>query len=438
MSRQPGKPAHRPADTGADAAGLPRSAWLVPLLMTLAVQSAASFLVRLPPIVAPILFVERGIGASAIGYLSGIGMAGSMAFLLLGAPLMARVGSVRTLQLGLIGGAIGAALIAVPSTALLVLGVFLMGLGYGPSVPASSDILRRFAPPNRQGLVFSIKQSGVPIGGMLGGAILPPLIGFGGLETALLFSGAVALLVAAGIEPVRSRVEPDGAGGSPLNFRSFVSAENLTDPIRALLSTEGLVRLSLSGLTLAISQGVWLAFLVTVFVDRAGMSLVAAGTLFAIMQAAGIVGRIALGWVADRTGSAVATLKAATGLSALCTLALAFIGPETSWPLLAALCLVAGATVTGWNGVQVSEVARLSPPGRVREAAAGATLLLFSGYAAGPAIFALFVEITGSYTGPLLAVAALTAASVLLPGGARPKGPVTAPGRSGSPEPPAR
>lgn len=388
-------------------------------MMTLAVQSAASFLIRLPPIVAPILFVDRGIGTSAIGYLSGIGMIGSMTFLLLGAPLMARVGSVRTLQIGLIAGALGAVLMAVPSSALLVGAVFLMGLGYGPSVPASSDILRRFAPQNRQALVFSVKQAGVPIGGMVGGAVLPPLIGFGGLEACLITSGLIALFVAAGIEPVRNRVEPGGAGGVPLTLRSFISAENLTEPIRALRDTEGLVRLALSGLTLAISQGVWLAFFVTIFVDRLAMSLVAAGTLFAIMQGAGIVGRIALGWVADRIGSAVITLKVATVLSAGCTLALAFVGPGTPWLVLAALSLVAGTTVTGWNGVQVAEIARLSPPDRVRASAAGATLLLFSGYVIGPALFALAVEASGSYTGPLIAVAALTAASALLPGGGK-------------------
>lgn len=422
-----------PAGPGARANG-----WLVPLLMTLAVQSAASFLIRLPPIVAPILFQDRGIGSTAIGYLSGIGMIGSMAFLLLGGPLMARVGSVRTLQLGLVGGALGAAMIAVPSTALLVFGVFLMGLGYGPSVPASSDILRRAAPPNRQALVFSIKQSGVPIGGMIGGAILPPLIGIGGLAACLVASGLVALVVAIAIEPIRSRVEPEAASGAPLTLRSFVSAETLTGPIRALLDTEGLVRLALTGLTLAVSQGVWLAFFVTIFVDKIGLSLVAAGTLFAIMQAAGIVGRIALGWVADRIGSAVLTLKAATALSAICTLVLALVGTQTPWPVLVALSIVAGATVTGWNGVQVSEVARLSPPGRLREAVAGATMLLFSGYVVAPAIFALAVEATGSYTGPLIAVAVLTAASVLLPGGTAGRDRITPAGRSGPPEPPAR
>ena len=412
--------------------------WLTPLLMTLAVQSAASFLIRLPPVVAPILFLDRGLDSTAIGYLSGIGMVGSMAFLLMGAPLMARVGSVRTLQLGLAGGAIGVALIAVPSPALLVAGVFLMGLGYGPSVPASSDILRRAAPQDRQALLFSIKQSGVPIGGMLGGALLPPLIGLGGLAACLVASGIVALAVAACIEPVRKRIEPGEAGGAPLTLRSFVSADNLTVPIRVLMSTGGLVRLSLSGLTLAVSQGVWLAFLVTILVERLGMSLVAAGTLFAIMQAAGIVGRIALGWVSDRIGSASATLKATTALSALCTLILALIGPESSWALLVALSLVAGATVTGWNGVQVAEVARLSPPGLVREASAGATLLLFSGYVVGPAIFALFVASSGSYTGPLYAVAALTAASILLPGGTRPRERIMPPGSDNSPAPPER
>jgi hypothetical protein len=78
-------------------AGTPGRAWLAPLLLTLAVQSVASFLLRLPPTVGPILTAERGVSPAAVGYLSGAAMIGSMLFLLAGAPLMERVGSVRTL-----------------------------------------------------------------------------------------------------------------------------------------------------------------------------------------------------------------------------------------------------------------------------------------------------------------------------------------------------
>jgi predicted MFS family arabinose efflux permease len=219
------------------------------------------------------------------------------------------------------------------------------------------------------------------------------------------------------VQPVRRRIDPAVPAGPPLTWRRFVNFDNVAQPILVLRTTPGLVRLAASGTTLAVSQGVWIAFLVTILVERFGMTLVAAGSIFAVMQMAGIVGRIGLGWIADRIRSGTATLRAAAILSAACTLVLALLPAGAPTGLVVLLCGVAGATVTGWNGVQISEVARLSPPGRVRETAAGATLLLFVGYVLGPVLFALAVEPTGGYMVPLLAVAALTAASALVPRG---------------------
>ena len=50
-----------------------------------------------------------------------------------------------------------------------------IGLGYGPITPASSQVLARTTPPARMALTFSIKQTGVPAGAALAGAVLPAL-----------------------------------------------------------------------------------------------------------------------------------------------------------------------------------------------------------------------------------------------------------------------
>ena len=58
---------------------------------------------------------------------------------------------------------------------LLALAPLVIGLGYGPITPASSHVLARTAPPSRMALTFSIKQTGVPAGAALAGALLPAL-----------------------------------------------------------------------------------------------------------------------------------------------------------------------------------------------------------------------------------------------------------------------
>ena len=67
---------------------------------------------------------------------------------------------------------------------LVLLGGFVVGLGYGPATPASSVILVRTAPREIFSLVFSIKQTGVPAGGVLAGLVVPVLRDVDGLSFA--------------------------------------------------------------------------------------------------------------------------------------------------------------------------------------------------------------------------------------------------------------
>jgi MFS family permease len=141
-------------------------------------------------------------------------------------------------------------------------------------------------------------------------------------------------------------------------------------------------------------------------VEKRGLDLVLAGTVFAGMQLAGVVARILLGWVADRTGNALANLVAQGFGAGAAILALALLPADAGfWPLalIAVLCGFFGAS---WNGISLAEVARLAPPGKVAEATAGSTIFVFLGYVAGPSIFATLVSLTGSWTLPQILVAA--------------------------------
>jgi len=57
----------------------------------------------------------------------------------------------------------------------MVLASMLIGIGYAFNNPASSHILKRVTPPRLRNLVYSIKQAGVPVGGILAALVMPPL-----------------------------------------------------------------------------------------------------------------------------------------------------------------------------------------------------------------------------------------------------------------------
>ena len=107
-------------------------------------------------------------------------------------------------------------------------------------------------------------------------------------------------------------------------------------------------RIVLVGGVFAVSQACWFTFAVTYLVTELGYPLALAGMVFAAMQAAGVMGRVALGIIADRTSSEL-TLAAVALLSAAATAVFAFVGLD--WPVwsIVLLLVVAGATVSGWN-----------------------------------------------------------------------------------------
>jgi MFS family permease len=74
-------------------------------------------------------------------------------------------------------------LLAVTATAtvlplLLMLATLSIGIGYGLTNPTSAQVLSQHASERHRGLIFSIKQTGVPIGVALAGLLIPIFLGW--------------------------------------------------------------------------------------------------------------------------------------------------------------------------------------------------------------------------------------------------------------------
>jgi MFS family permease len=393
--------------------------WLKVLAATLLLQVVVAFLSRVAPTIAPYLMVEAGLPSSAIGHLSAVGTLGSMAFMLAGAPLIRRAGSIRILQVGTVIAAVGAVLFLVPHAAAAILAVALIGVGYGPSPAAGSDILNRYAPADRRNLIFSIKQAGVPMGGIVAGLVLPPvLLGFGiaGVVACCVILGILAVAL---VEPVRAEIDAERQTAQRIDFASIFAADNLTAPLRAVTRSAAISRMAWAGACFAVSQGTWMAFFVTYLVVRLDYSLASAGIMFALLQATGVAGRIILGWIADRLQAGTLVLAVAGVASALCSTGLA--SAETDWPrsLLIALVAISGIAVSSWNGVQMAEIVRATPAAEIHTTVAGATMVIFVGYVVGPALFSVLIGMTGRYDLGFIAVAGIALVGTFLAFGAR-------------------
>ena len=370
--------------------------WISVIVVILVLQTVSATLGRLVPVAGPAFTAEFGWDESWVGYLMAANIVGALFALTAGIGVMRRFGGVRTLQWSLIAGAAALLLYLVPSIGLALLASALVGLGNGTANPAGSEVLTRHTPAAHRNLMFSVKQAGVPLGGVLGGLAIPPLIEAMGWRLAAavvcVFCIAAVLLTL----PFQSRIDPPPDSRVQQSLLSFRLTDILV-PLRSLSRGTRMWRASWVGFLLAVPQAAWITFVVTYLVIALGQSLSTAGLVFAVMQTSSVLGRVGLGWIADRVASGPTTLMIAAVGSAVSTILLGFSSP--AWPLWAfmALAAFAGILVSGWNGVQIAEVARRSPPELIGETSAGSVILIFMANMLTPVAFAAFVALTARY-----------------------------------------
>jgi MFS family permease len=368
--------------------------WLLALGATLLVQSTASFMGQCLPVVAPLLTAGAGVAPERIGNLASVTSLGTVLFLTFGSALLARMGPVRMLQAGSGLAALGLLIAASGWWPALVVAALLLGIGYGPTPPAGSRILAATAPPAHRTLIFSIKQAGAPAGGALAGLIVAPFAARFGWPAALMLAILAGVLTAAAIAPLRAMMDSERDPARPIHPRALFHRRNLLAPLAALRPGSGLRSITVLAVSFSLVQGTLFSLSVTYLTQR-GLGLGEAGLVYACLQTAGVVARVLLGWLADRTGRPALNLALQGFVAAAAVTAYAFIPEGASVALMAAIAAAAGFFGASWNGIFLAEVARLSPPELVADATSGSTLFIFLGYVAGPSLFALAVPTLG-------------------------------------------
>lgn len=367
------------------------------LVITLAIQIFAAASATAVSVLAPEIGRDLGVTPKLVGVFVGIVYAGSMVASLVSGMFVERHGAIRVSQVGVLLCAAGILTIAVGTafagTALLclVLAAIVIGLGYGPITPASSHILARTAHPDRMALTFSIKQTGVPAGAALAGALLPILalqMGWHAAFVAVAIAGIPVVLLS---ELVRKPLDAGHAAAHP------ASVARLLTPLKELFRVKALRELTISAFLYAALQVCLVSFIVVYLTESLSYSLVAAGLVLTVANIAGVVGRIAWGGFADfhlAPRELLGWLGIAAGTCAYATAAF-----SAAWPTAAILVTSAmfGATAIGWNGVMLSEIARLAPANRVGAITGAFGFITFGGVMAGPPVFALIAAVTGSY-----------------------------------------
>ena len=350
------------------------------------------------PVMAPVAAKALEVSPALVGVYVAITYAGAMFASLTSGTTVSRLGPIRVSQLGLILCAIGLCLCAVPWLPAIGLGALLIGLGYGPITPASSQILARTTQPSQMALVFSIKQTGVPVGAMMAGAIVPSLMLGIDWQWSLVVVAVACVVSAALSQPLREAL--DDLRQASLTFQM----STLTTPLRMVLGHRALSTMAACSFMFSMVQMSLTTYLVTYLHDDLAYGMVSAGLLLSVTQMGGIGGRIAWGLVADRWLGAQKTLALLAILMASSALATALLLPTLPLWGIWAILLVFGASAIGWNGVYLAEVARQAPEGKASVATGGTLTFTFLGVVIGPPLFGALSSAFGTYRAGFLAL----------------------------------
>lgn len=358
-------------------------------LATLPLIGLATLQVTLP-ILAPVLMAAIGRPPAAYGWVAGAVGLGSVILYISNSAFTPVLGPVRALLAGTAVAVLGAALVIVGSLPLMLLGGLLIGFGYGTTTPAGSQIMADHTPREWRGTLFSMRQAGVPLGGVIAGLSCAALVAHLGWRSAVAAMGGLCAALA--LPLLRApRAFNDSRPRAQFLLSRFLSPANVIAPFRIVRSIPGLARMAAACIGFAVVQGAVNAFAVSYLHAGLGLSLELAGMLFAVQQGASVAGRVVLGPLADWIGSPRPVLIALACGSAT---AAALMGSLiATWPVitLIAASFFIGFMVSTWNGLYLAEVANLAPPERVSEATAATTFFVFTTYMATPPLAGLSI-----------------------------------------------
>jgi sugar phosphate permease len=294
------------------------------------------------PALAPAIRSEYGLSLGQTGVvLAAIGI--GMLFTLLPWGLLAdRLDERIVIALGLTGASAALATAATTGSFGSLVAALIAAGALGASVNAASGrAIMGWFPSGELGLALGVRQTGVPIGGALGAAVLPVLASAGGTRAAF-FALAGACLVGAFVAAVFMRGSP---AGEP----------ELTEIARPL--RESRLWLLGGGTALYLTAQIAVTGFVVLFLhEHRNVSTHAAAGLLAAINVLAIGARIGSGSVSDRMRTRLQPLRV---IGIALTTATAAVAALTDAPLtiLVPAFLVSGVLGMSWNGLAFAAAA---------------------------------------------------------------------------------
>ena len=334
------------------------------------------------PVMAPVIAADLGLSPAFLGtYIAALWAASMITSVTVGS-LISRFGAMRVSQGVLLGCAAAVGCAGLFGTVwALVPAAILIGCSQGAETPASSALLARITPREQQTFIFSLKQTGTQLGGMIAGVAFPLALAVMSWQAALLASMAVLVIAAIALEGPRRRFDHARASQGHASSLSFRQACLL------LLKDGRLMRLAILAFSFVAVQVCLNTFLVAYLVAECHLPLSVAGPLLAAAQVGGLAGRLVWGLVSGRYIRASYLLGALGVGMLLCSALIGLFGTVMPVAALGLLAFLFGLTASGWNGIHLAEISHILPPQDVGRMIGVIFIIGTCGIVLGPLVF---------------------------------------------------
>ena len=310
-----------------------------------------------------------------------------------------RLGEQRTL---LVGGLATALIVLVATVSPLPVFVPLMvlaGAAGASATPAGGRLVLLAFPRNRRGVALGIRQTGIPVGGLIAAATLPWIAHAASWRWSLAVAACVTALTALPLLSLRAAAPPPRPEG----------------PQQHVGRNRDLLMLTTWGCLIVTGQYALVAFLALDLNQGAGLTLAEGSILVAVANVAGIIGRVLWGLVSDRHhgGSRKAYLLTINVVGLIGALLLFVVPPTAPIAVIGLIVALAGVALIGYQGLWITMIAEVAGPERVGAATGFAITFVAGAIAASPPLYGLVADLTGTYRAIWAVLAAVLVVALL-------------------------
>jgi len=384
----------------------PGNAWRLGIITFAHVVGTANFVSVLA--MAPVIQRDLALSVTQFGLLVTAYNGGQAAGALPAGGIVDRIGVGWTLVMALAVLAAATAMLGQATSFAFALGpVAVMGLGYSMLNPATATGVMEWFPPERRATAMGIKQTGVPLGGILaaGSGALAAILSWHVILSIVAGTTTLGVLLCLWLVRRPRRAAAAGRRGALAGLGRVMGDGNLG----RFVATNALYNMS---------QANFFSYLTLFMREAAQASQPVAGLCLGIAQAASAVARIGWGVVSDTffRGRRKVLLVILGALAAVFLAAMAAVGPGWGVVLGVTLALLLGVTVASYAGLAQTMAVEYTEPG-LAGSAMGYTMIATSvGGMVGPPLFGLIVDASGAYADGWLFSAALVMGGALLLG----------------------